>query len=67
MTPHTPGTVMRTPMTPGQLGSMTPDRLYQFRLEKEMEERNKYMGDEELNGILPGPKDGYEVKINYFF
>jgi hypothetical protein len=27
-----------------------------------MEERNKYMGDEELNGILPGPKDGYEVK-----
>ncbi|CAD8187639.1 unnamed protein product [Paramecium pentaurelia] len=61
MTPHTPGTVMRTPMTPGQLGNMTPDRVYQFRLEKEMEERNKYMTDEELNSILPGPKDGYEI------
>lgn len=26
-----------------------------------MEERNKYMTDEELNNILPGLKDGYEV------
>lgn len=42
---------------------MTPDRVYQFRLEKEMEERNKYMTDEELNNILPGPKDGYEVML----
>lgn len=40
---------------------MTPDRIMAFRLEKELEERNKYMTDEELAAILPGAKDGYET------
>ncbi|KAM3127536.1 Splicing factor 3B subunit 1 [Paramecium bursaria] len=58
-TPNTPGN-QRTPNTPGQ-GLMTSDKMIQYRLEKELEERNRYLTDEDLNAVLPGIKDGYEV------
>ena len=40
---------------------MTSDKMIQYRLEKELEERNRYLTDEDLNAVLPGIKDGYEV------
>lgn len=46
---------------------MTPDRMVQFRVEKEMEERNKYLSDEDLNSVLPSPKEGYEVFMNLIY
>lgn len=45
-------------MTPGMAG-MTPERLRMLRWEKEVQDRNRPLTDEELNGILPS--NGYEV------
>lgn len=41
--------------------NMTPEQIQTLRWEKELEERNRYMGDEELDMLVPGAKDGYEV------
>ena len=49
-------------MTPGGMG-MTPDRLKQLRWEKEVQDRNRYQTDEELNNVLP--KTGYEVMLSF--
>lgn len=61
----TPGYAGMTP-TPNNL--KTPDllglaggKLQQLRWEKELEERNRPFGDEELDMLLPGNDDGYEV------
>lgn len=32
-----------------------------MRIEKEIEDRNRYLTDEELDAIIPGPNDGYEI------
>jgi len=32
-----------------------------------MEERNKYLSDEDLNSVLPSPKEGYEVFVNLVY
>jgi splicing factor 3B subunit 1 len=32
-----------------------------LRIERDIDERNKPMTDEELNAILPGPSDGFEI------
>ena len=45
---------------------MTSDKMIQYRLEKELEERNRYLTDEDLNAVLPGIKDGYEVLYIYY-
>lgn len=44
--------------TPG-LTSLTPERLQMLRWEKEIDERNRPLGDEELDQLLP--TEGYEV------
>lgn len=61
----TPGYVGATP-TPNNL--KTPDilnlsssKLQQLRWEKELQERNKPYTDEELDMLLPGNDDGYEI------
>jgi splicing factor 3B subunit 1 len=40
---------------------MAPEQMQQLRWERELEERNRYMADEELDVLIPGLKDGYEV------
>lgn len=40
---------------------MTPQQIQQWRIEKEMEERNKPLTDDEIDRILP--RDGYEVSL----
>ena len=48
---------MATP-TPGHLMTMTPEQVQAFRFEKEMDDRNRYMADEELDALFPS---GYKV------
>ena len=40
---------------------MTPERIQAIRWEKELEERNRPMTDDEIDLIVPGAKDGYEI------
>ena len=37
-----------------------------LRWEKDIDERNRPLGDDELDTLLPGPNEGYEVKKIYF-
>ncbi|OQV19167.1 Splicing factor 3B subunit 1 [Hypsibius exemplaris] len=48
---------MATP-TPGHLMSMTPEQHQALRFEKEMDDRNRYMADDELDALFP---PGYKV------
>lgn len=48
---------MATP-TPGHLVSMTPEQIQAYRWEKEIDERNRPLGDDELDGMFP---EGYKV------
>lgn len=48
---------MATP-TPGHLMSMTPEQLQAYRWEREIDERNRPLSDEELDGMFP---PGYKV------
>ena len=43
---------MATP-TPGHLMSMTPEQMQAWTLQKELDERNRPLGDEELDAMLP--------------
>lgn len=59
------GYIGMTP-TPSQLKtpdlmSINPSKLQQLRLEKELEERNRPYTDEELDMLLPGAEDGFEI------
>ncbi len=51
-----------TPTTQQMLAQMTPAQIQQWRVEKEMEERNKPMTDDELDRVLP--REGYEVSYS---
>ena len=60
---NTPGTQM-TPggmTTPTYLQNLTPEMIQKLRIEREIDERNKPLTDEELDKLLPGPTDGYEI------
>jgi len=46
-----------------KLASMTPEQLQNLRIEAEIAERNKPLTDEELDALLPGEKDGYQILI----
>ncbi len=48
---------LRTP----DILKMTPSKLQQLRWEKDLEQRNKPYTDEELDLLLPGGEDGYEI------
>ena len=48
---------MATP-TPGHLVTMTPEQLQAYRWEREIDERNRPIGDDELDGMFP---EGYKV------
>ncbi|EDV26242.1 splicing factor 3B subunit 1 [Trichoplax adhaerens] len=49
---------MPTP-SPANLVAMTPEQMQAFRWEKELDERNRPLSDDELNGLFP--KEGYKV------
>lgn len=66
----TPGFGVTPMMTPGMAmgmetpmvkGPMTPEQYQAMRLEREIEERNRYLSDEELDAMLPGSDEGYKV------
>jgi hypothetical protein len=42
---------------------MTPEQYQEMRTQREMYERNKPLTDEELDGMLPGEKEGYKVCV----
>ena len=44
--------------TPSPAGIVTPEQMYAFRLEKEMDDRNRALTDADLDAMLP---DGYKV------
>ncbi|KAM7436382.1 Splicing factor3B subunit 1 [Porites harrisoni] len=48
---------MQTP-TPGQM-AMTPEQMQAYRWEREIDERNRYLSDEELDSLFP--KEGYKI------
>nr|CAG4640605.1 EOG090X00GC [Eulimnadia texana] len=48
---------MATP-TPGRLAAMTPEQLQAYRWEREIDERNRPLGDDELDAMFP---EGYKV------
>ena len=58
---------MATPGHPGSqtpsLSSLTPSQVVAYRLQADIDARNKPLTDEELDGLLPGPADGYDILI----
>lgn len=46
----------------GQLVSMTPEQMQAYRWEREIDERNRPLGDEELDALFP--KEGYKVCLD---
>ena len=52
-----------TPTSGQMMSNMTPERIQMLRWEREIDERNRPLGDEELDQLLPTV--GYEV-INVF-
>ena len=54
---------MQTP-TPGQM-AMTPEQMQAYRWEREIDERNRYLSDEELDSLFP--KEGYKVLFIFLF
>jgi len=56
---------MMTPLavTPDQLKRMTPEELQNWRIAVEMEERNRPLTDAELDELLPGPNEGFEILV----
>lgn len=53
---------MATP-TPGHLISMTPEQLQAFSWQREIDERNRPLSDDELEGMFP---PGYKVTLFCF-
>ena len=46
-----------------RLEAMTPDQLQALRAEAEIAARNQPMSDEELDALLPGEKDGFQILV----
>ena len=40
---------------------LTPEQLTALRLQQEMDNRNRPLTDEELDELMPGPSEGFEV------
>ena len=52
-----------TPTSGQMMNNMTPERIQMLRWEREIDERNRPLGDEELDQLLPSV--GYEVINNF--
>lgn len=50
---------LETPLPPGV--PMTPEAYHQLKWERELDARNRFLSDEELDALLPGPAEGYKV------
>lgn len=46
-----------------RLEAMTPDQLQALRAEAEIAARNQPLSDEELDALLPGEKDGFQILV----
>ena len=64
-TPTHPGSTQLPPgaQTPSALSTLTPSQLVAYRMQADIDARNKPLTDEELDALLPGPADGYEVLL----
>lgn len=51
--------MMATP-TPGALMPMTPEQMQAWSWQREIDERNRPLSEEELDGMLP---PGYKVRV----
>ena len=52
-----------TPTSGQMMSNMTPERIQMLRWEREIDERNRPLGDEELDQLLPSV--GYEVITDF--
>lgn len=43
------------------MSQMTPEQARERKVRREMDARNRYLSDEELDAVLPGEADGYKV------
>lgn len=50
-------TGMLTPMTPAALAGLPPDQLLRYKIQSELDHRNRPLTEEEINSIIPS--DGY--------
>ncbi len=46
-------------ITPSQLRALTPEHIQAMRWEKELDEKNRYLTDEELDAMFP--PEGYKI------
>lgn len=53
---ETPTPSLGTPMN-----KMTPEQFQAYKADREMMQRNRYLSDEELEGMLPGESEGYKI------
>ena len=58
VTPAGPAAMQMQTPTPGQM-AMTPEQMQAYRWEREIDERNRYLSDDELDAFFP--KEGYKV------
>jgi splicing factor 3B subunit 1 len=40
---------------------MTPEQARMHKVRREMDARNRFLTDEELDAVLPGEEDGYKI------
>ena len=60
VTPAGPAAMQMQTPTPGQM-AMTPEQMQAYRWEREIDERNRYLSDDELDSFFP--KEGYKVWV----
>ncbi|XP_078378682.1 splicing factor 3B subunit 1-like isoform X2 [Oculina patagonica] len=58
VTPAGPAAMQMQTPTPGQM-AMTPEQMQAYRWEREIDERNRYLSDDELDSFFP--KEGYKI------
>lgn len=63
VTPAGPAAMQMQTPTPGQM-AMTPEQMQAYRWEREIDERNRYLSDDELDSFFP--KEGYKVRFCSF-
>jgi len=53
---------MMTPLVSAKMGAaLSAEQAMVARVRADIDERNRPMTDEELDGLLPGPADGYKI------
>jgi splicing factor 3B subunit 1 len=55
------GMDLQTPSPSQVMANMTPEQMTMMRLQMEIDNRNRALTDQDLDELLPGEKDGYEI------